>query len=611
MFSVFKKFYSIFTESERRGVLLLFLPMTISAIINVMGIAFVAPFIAIVSNPHAIQTHEKIAWLFNELHFTSTHKFLLFLGVLVLIMLAVGNGIGALTSYLSLRFINMRSFTLSKRLLENYLKQPYVYFLNKNSAVLTKNILSEVDAVVAHVLRYLLDMSAKSVAMFFIAALLFAVNWVLAISIIVVLGGAYIAIYASVRRRLGAISHVHTEAQEQRYRITSEALGGIKEIKLQGCENVFLESYEKPAKAFAAHAAAGQIIADLPRYALEVIAFGGIVLIVLYLLAVQHSFGNIMPLLALYAFAGYRLMPGLQAIFGAMTSIKAHAHALDILYHDLMEKKWHQSTPDTNHGNVRLSFQHALQLQNISFTYPESKHVILSHLNLTIAAGESVGIVGETGAGKTTIVDIILGLLQPTSGNIVVDDTEITAANYSAWQKNLGYVPQHIYLADETVARNIAFGVEENKMDLSRIEQAGKMASIHDFIINELPQGYETTVGERGVRLSGGQRQRLGIARALYRDPNILVFDEATSALDSVTEEKIMQEIYHLSRKKTLIIIAHRISTLLHCDKIVVLQKGIVQDVGTYTELMHRSEIFQRLARTHERSTTTTHERSE
>lgn len=597
MLSVFKKFYRIFTPSERRSARLLFLPMTISAIINVMGIAFVAPFIAIVANPNAIQMHEKIAWLFHEMHFTSTHKFLLFLGVLVLIMLAIGNGIGALTSYLSLRFINMRSFTFSKRLLENYLKQPYVYFLDKNSAVLTKNILSEVDAAISHVLRYLLEMSSKCVAMLFIVALLFAVNWVLAISIIVVLGGAYTAIYAGVRRKLGDISRIHTESKEQRYRITSEALGGIKEIKLQGCENVFLDSYEKPAKEFAMHEAAGQIIADLPRYALEVIAFGGIVLIVLYLLATHYSFGNIMPLLALYAFAGYRLMPGLQAIFGAMTSIKAHTHALDILYHDLTEKVWNTHIKCNANSTTRIPFKNTLQLQHISFTYPQSKQILLQNFNLTVTAGESIGIVGETGAGKTTIVDIILGLLQPTSGRICVDDIEINELNYPQWQKNLGYVPQHIYLADETIARNIAFGVDENKIDFERVEAAAKMAAIHDFIISELPLHYETKVGERGVRLSGGQRQRLGIARALYRDPELLVFDEATSALDSVTEENIMQEIYHLSRKKTLIIIAHRISTLLDCDKIIVLQKGVVQDAGTYDELIHRSEIFQRLAK--------------
>src|SRR3990167_1603938 len=358
--------------------------MVFAAVMNVVGIAFVAPFIAIVADPKAVNTHSKVAWLFHHLHFTSTHKFLIFVGVLVLVALILGNGISALTSWLMLRFTNMRSFTLSKRLLENYLKQPYVYFLDKNSAVLTKNILSEVDAVIAHVLRYLLDMSAKSVAMFFIVALLFAVNWVLAISIILVLGGAYCGIYACVRKKLGAISRVHTESKEQRYRITSEALGGIKEIKLQGCENVFLDSYEKPAKEFAMHEAAGQIIADLPRYALEVIAFGGIVLIVLYLLATHYSFGNIMPLLALYAFAGYRLMPGLQSIFGAMTSIKAHTHALDILYHDLTEKVWGTHAEHDASSTTRIPFKNELQMQNISFTYPQSEKVLLHNFNLNI-----------------------------------------------------------------------------------------------------------------------------------------------------------------------------------------------------------------------------------
>ena len=569
--------------------------MVLAAIANVMGIAFVAPFIAIVANPDSINTHSKVAWLYNYLHFTSTHTFLLFLGVLVFIILIIGNGISAFTTWLMLKFTNMRSFTLSKRLLENYLQQPYVYFLDKNSAVLSKNILSEVDVVVAHILKHLLEMSAKFVAMLFIIILLFIVNPILAVGITVILGGAYAIIYAFVRRRLSEVDRVHSKAKEQRYRIASETFGGIKEIKLQGCENVFLDAYAKPACHFAEQVATGQIICDLPRYALEVIAFGGIVLIVLYLLATNHPVGDIMPLLAIYAFAGYRLMPGLQAIFGALTSIRAHAHGLDILYQDLNTQKTSINLLPIN--NERLPFTEKLILEDIQFTYPQSRQTILNKINFTVNAGESIGIVGETGAGKTTVVDIILGLLQPCSGKIVVDGVEITEINARQWQQNLGYVPQHIYLSDDTIAHNIAFGMNPEEIDMNRVKQAAKMAAIHEFIVNELSQGYATEVGERGVRLSGGQRQRLGIARALYRDPQLLVFDEATSALDSVTEEQIMQAVYNLSGKKTLIIIAHRLSTLIACDKIFILNKGIVQDMGSYQELILRNNNFQRLAK--------------
>lgn len=596
MFSVIKQFYDIFTTKERRAILILFFPMTIAAIVNVIGIAFVVPFIAIVSTPDTIKTHGKIAWLYHALRFTNEHAFLIFLGATVLAVLIIGNGISALTTWLMLRFTNMRSFTLSKRLLEKYLQQPYVYFLDKNSAVLTKNILSEVEMVVSYVLRHCLEMAAKCVAMFFIITLLFIVNPFLAVGIIMILGGAYTAIYTGVRRRLGEVSRVHTEAKEQRYRIAHETFGGIKEIKLQGCEKVFLDAFAKPANRFAQHEATGQIISDLPRYALEVIAFGGIVLIILYLLATHHPLEELMPLLAMYAFAGYRLMPGLQSIFGALTSIKSHADALTVLHQDLTA---HQETitPIATSSNKKITLAKNINLNNIQFVYPNSEKIILNNLTISIGAGESIGIVGETGAGKTTIVDIILGLLQPTAGNIIVDDVVITPNNIHLWQKNLGYVPQHIYLSDESVAQNIAFGLEENKIDFSRVENAAKLAAIHEFIVNELPSGYKTTVGERGVRLSGGQRQRLGIARALYRDPQLLVFDEATSALDSVTEENIMSSIYHLSRKKTLIIIAHRISTLMSCDKIIVLEKGAVQDVGSYDELMSRNVHFQRLAK--------------
>src|SRR3990167_5670955 len=567
--------------------------MVFAAVMNVVGIAFVAPFIAIVADPKAVNTHSKVAWLFHHLHFTSTHKFLIFLGVLVLVALILGNGISALTTWLMLKFTNMRSFALSKRLLENYLKQPYVYFLNKNSAVLTKNILSEVDIVVTHVLKHLLDMLSKSVAMLFVIFLLFMVNPILAIGISIILGGSYIIIYAFVRRHLGQISVAHEQAREQRYRIIHEAFGGIKEIKLQGCENVFLTAYSKQASRFSSHEATAQIISDMPRFALEVIAFGGIVLIVLYLLATHHQFGDIMPLLALYAFAGYRLMPGLQAIFGAITSIKVHKGALNILYQDLTKPI--ESTYAANTQHSKLPFKEKLTLQNIKFVYPQSIQMILNQLNLEIQAGESIGIVGETGAGKTTIVDIILGLLTPSDGKLFIDSTVITQENMQQWQENLGYVPQYIYLSDDTIIQNIAFGVEKNKINREQVERAAKMAAIHKFILNDLPYGYETQVGELGIRLSGGQRQRLGIARALYRDPQLLVLDEATSALDSVTEENIMQAIYDLSRRKTVIIIAHRLSTLISCDKIFVLEKGAVQDCGSYQELIARNQNFQRL----------------
>lgn len=594
MLFVAKQFYDIFTPRERRGALLLFFPTVISALMNVIGIAFVVPFIAIINNPRVIQTNQKIALVYHKLHFTSAHHFLLLLGIVVLATLIIGNSISAVSAWLTLRFTNLRSFTFSKRLLEKYLQQPYAYFLNKNSAVLTKNILSEVDLVVSHVLQYGFEALTKSVAMFLIAVLLFVVNPLMALVISVVLGGAYVFIYAIVRKRLARVSNAHVEASEQRYRITQEAFGGIKEIKLQHCEHIFLNSFDKPARQFASHEASAQIIANFPRYLLEVLAFGGILIIALCLLALHQHSDHIMPLLALYAMAGYRLLPGLQSIFGALTSVRAYASALSILHRDLTEKSKHAMIKT---DTTPVIFSNTLSLKNIYFHYPQSNQIILNHLNLSIAAGESIGVVGETGAGKTTLVDILLGLLTPTAGVIEVDGIAITPEKNRAWQQNLGYVPQHIYLADDTIASNIAFGVDVKNIDMTRVTMAAKMAAIHTFIETELPDGYETTIGERGIRLSGGQRQRLGIARALYRDPAILIFDEATSALDSVTETQIMQAIYGLSRKKTLIIIAHRISTLMDCNKIIVLEKGTVQAIGTYHTLAIQNESFQRLAK--------------
>jgi ABC-type multidrug transport system fused ATPase/permease subunit len=302
---------------------------------------------------------------------------------------------------------------------------------------------------------------------------------------------------------------------------------------------------------------------------------------------------EVIPILSLYAFAGYRLMPALQQIYGGMTAVKYNMPALQLIIKDLRECDNTTTNKKDLVGSV--AFKKSLYLESINFCYEGTNKNILTNLNLEIQCRTTVGIVGSTGSGKTTLVDIVLGLLTQNSGNIFVDNIQINSDNISLWQEHLGYVPQSIFLTDDTIERNIAFSLSDSEIDSSKIKKASKIAELDSFI-NELPNKYKTYVGERGVRLSGGQRQRIGIARALYNNPDLLVFDEATSSLDGVTENAIVDAIHNLSNKKTIIMIAHRLSTVKECDIIYVLENGSIVDSGKYDKLISENEYFKKVA---------------
>lgn len=590
------KLLSLFTREERFQAGLLLIPMIISAIIDVIGIVFIMPFMAMVSDPDAISQHKKVAWLYHHLHFQSAHKFLIFLGILILVILVVANSFAAFTTWFSLRFATMQGSTISSRLFAKYLQQPYIFFLNKNSAELSKNIIAEVGTVIYSVLIPCMQMLAKFIGILFILILLFLVNPLLALSVVIVLGGIYTAIYGIARKKLFNISRILVQVQESRFRLVNEALGGIKDIKLLGNAKFFLKRFTKASDVQAVNSATNQIIGLLPRYALESIAFGAILLIVVYMLVVNHDTAQVIPMLALYAFAGYRLMPALQMVFWAMTTIRANSGSLDVLYEDF-KKLPMQPEVISNANVVPLKLNQAIELRNLTFAYPNMEKSVIKDLSLTIKANTTIGFVGSTGSGKTTTIDLVLGLLNPQAGALIVDGVPIDEHNLRNWQLNLGYVPQHIFLSDDTITNNIAFGIAEDKVDLAAVENAARIANLHEFIVKELPEGYETVVGERGVRLSGGQRQRIGIARALYRDPDVLILDEATSALDGITETVIMEAIHNLAHQKTIIIIAHRLTTLKECDVIYMLEHGKIVEHGNYAELMHKNLEFQKMAK--------------
>lgn len=334
----------------------------------------------------------------------------------------------------------------------------------------------------------------------------------------------------------------------------------------------------------------------MPRNAFEIVVQGGLLIVLMVLLIWSgHDLPSIVPMLGLYAFAGLRLLPALQEIYVNLTKISFCHAALDRLSSDLALAE-PPVDPRKFRQTERLPLRRQLELRGVSYAYPNATRPALADISICIEARTTVGFVGATGAGKTTLVDVILGLLEPQDGEVLVDGTSIHPDQVRAWQRSIGYVPQNIFLADDTVAGNIAFGVSPQRIDLAAVERAAKCAELHDFVVDGLPDGYQTMIGERGIRLSGGQRQRIGIARALYHDPDVLIFDEATSALDNLTERAVMDAIHKLTHVKTILVIAHRLSTVRPCDRIFLLDRGRFKAAGTFSELLEQDAGFQRLA---------------
>ena len=585
-----KKLLFLLTPHERKRAGLLLLMILIMAILDMIGVASILPFMAVLTNPSLIETNlilNNIFQFFSKLGVENNQQFLFALGILVFLILIFSLTFKALTTYFQIRFIQMREYTVGKSFVEGYLHQPYSWFLNHHSAELGKNILSEVGGVIGGGMRNLLDLLSKGLVAITLIILLIITDPKLALIISLSLGLFYGVIFFSIRSYLGQIGKIRLKNNELRFLTVSEAFSAIKEVKISGLEQTYIKQFSKSAEAYARTQASSTILSQLPRFFLEAIAFGGIMLIILYKMTTTGSFNNALPVVSLYVFAGYRLMPALQQIYRSFTQLTFAGPAIDKLYDDKKNLK----PFNVNQNQKLLHFNRSISLKNIHYNYPNASRTALKDINLSIPAKATVGLIGATGSGKTTMVDIILGLLEAQKGTLEVDGKIITQQNSRSWQQSIGYVPQHIYLSDDTIVGNIALGVDPSKIDQVAIEKVCKIANLYDFIMDELPKKYLTTVGERGVRLSGGQRQRIGIARALYHSPKVLILDEATSALDNQTEKVVMDAINNLSKDITVILIAHRLNTVKNCDIIFKLENGQLINQGTFEEIINLEKI--------------------
>lgn len=588
----FKKIIDLLTPQESGRFILILIIVLISGLLDVFGVASIMPFIAVLSKPELVETNTILASAYKfsqNFGVNTTSQFLFLLALFSFLTLVFSMVFKALTMYAQLRFAVMREYSLGKRLLEGYVRQPYVWFLNRNSAELGKNILSEVSRYTNYCLLPMVNIISHSILAIALISLIVFINPTVAFVSFTVLSGSYFIIYKSAGAILEKIGKKSFRSNEDRFGALQELFGSIKELKVRGLEQTYIDKYSTSAQIYAKALASSQLISQLPRFFIEAIAFGGIIILVLVLLKNNNELTLALPTIVLYVFAGYRLMPALQAIYRSYADLRFSNTGLNALHKDIMSLK---SKKTENNNSGLISLKQNIELKNIYFTYPNAIQPALNNISMTIPSKSIVGLVGSTGSGKTTLADTILGLLESQQGTLTIDDNCIDNNNRKLWQKNIGYVPQNIYLSDDTVLANIAFGVEPGNINDAEVYRSAKIANIHDFVINELSDGYNTIVGERGARLSGGQRQRIGIARAMYHNPQLFIFDEATSALDSITENTVMEAIKKLGKKITIIIIAHRLSTVRDCEKIFLLEKGKLIDEGTFETLVKTNKNF-------------------
>jgi ABC-type multidrug transport system fused ATPase/permease subunit len=567
----------------------------VSALLETLGVAAVVPFMSLVLDPTALDKYPLFMDTARGLGVTTPRGALLLLGGITVGLVAIGNAVSGFNLWVQLRFAARTETRLAAALFAGYLAQPYAFHTRRDAASLMKVILSDVNTAMNAVLVPVMVAGSRGLMAIGVVSLLFLKDPAAASFVILVLVLSYWAVFQVVRVWQYRLGISHNEATLERQRASQEGLGGVKELKVLGRERETAERFESATAKATRARASNSTAAQLPRYVLEAVAFGGILLVTLALVARgTGSAQALVPSLALYAFAGYRLLPAVQQVFGAILTVRFSYPMFLELHADYVEVAGPATlTPASHLATNKLPFTSSIAFENVVFHYDRALPPSLNEINVVIRRNESIGLVGRTGAGKSTLADMVLGLYDPTSGKITIDGVTLSAATRRRWQMRVGYVPQHVFLANSSVAENIALGLPVSSIDRGAVSRAARLAQAEEFIA-ELPEGFETEVGERGVRLSGGQRQRIGIARALYHDPDVLVFDEATSALDGLTEVAVMNAIRSLSASRTIILIAHRLRTVEACDRIIMLDQGRIVADGPYTELLESSSQFRR-----------------
>jgi ABC-type branched-subunit amino acid transport system ATPase component len=576
--STTSKLWQFLTPSQRRAAVFLGVMMLIGMLLETLGIGLVIPALALMTQPDAIQSKPLLAPYLSSIGYPSRER-LVVLGMVVLLVVYTLKAffLGYLVWRQS-KFVFDLEVVCSQRLFRGYLHQPYTFHLQRNSAHLLRNATTLVSDLTQVVQQGLL-LVAEIFVLVGISVLLIAIEPIGAILVVGVLGIAGWGLNKFVRRRILIWGQKRQFNENFRMQHLQQALNGVKDVKLSGREQYFLSQYSLHTLGSAKVTQRRVAFKAIPRLWLELLSVAGLVGLVIVMLERGKPVELLLPTLGLFAAAAFRLMPSVNRILDGLQSIRFTLPVIDTLHSELKLIENTQNPTDVG----PFKFEHSIVLDQVSFRYPGASLESLQDVNLTIRKGMSVGFVGGSGAGKSTLVDILIGLLVPDNGAIVVDGVDIRS-NLRGWQRLIGYVSQSIYLTDDTLRRNVAFGVPDAQIDELAVTRAIHAAQLESFIA-DLPEGLDTVVGERGVRLSGGQRQRIGIARALYHDPPVLVLDEATSSLDMATEKGIIDAVGALHGYKTVLIVAHRLTIIQHCDLVVRIEKGLIVDQGCVGEV--------------------------
>ena len=597
MLTQLKELYSLLADEQRKKLLRLQGLVVLMAFAELGSVLSIGPFMALVGDMSQLQGDGVVAEVYRLSGLQDPRTFLFWIGVGVLVALALAATISMFTIWRLSMYGARVGAELSSRLYKHYMHQPWLFHASGSSSQLTNQIAQECTRITNGIINPFIQMNARIVMAALMAGAIFVFNPAVAITGLVIFASAYMAMYRIVRQRLIRNGGTITEAQRLRFKLMGEGFGGIKDALLLGRQQVFTDRFEKASARFADAQGKTQVMSQVPRFIMELVAFGSVIFLILYLLAAHDgNLGTILPLLSVYALAGFKLLPAFQQIYTSISQIRGNLVAFEGLRDDLRAsaRTSFQSALKEN-GGEHLTPRKSIELKNIQFTYPGKAEPALRDLTMTIGVNQAIGLVGASGSGKSTVIDILLGLIHPETGELMIDGSPVKKQQLRAWQNSLGFVPQSIFLADSSIRENIAFGLPPELVDEEKVQRAATMAHL-DELLAELPDGLSTRVGERGVQLSGGQRQRIGIARALYHDADVLILDEATSALDGITEKLIMDAIHDFSGKKTIIMIAHRLTTVKQCDVIFMMSQGKAVDSGTFDELAARSQVFQRMA---------------
>lgn len=568
-----KQLNYIFSGRDKVKMIFILVGIVIGSFLELMGVAIFTPFMNVLMNPESIQEKWYLEGIYDYFSFRSSDYFLAALTGSIIFVYVFKNVFLAMQKNWIYKFSYGIQLKISTKLLKTYIQEPYTFHLNHNIAILQRSLQEDTDLFTKGII-HVMELVAEIAVCGTLGVYLFMTSKSIAITVVALLLCSLL-IFTTISRNFS--KNLGKQCQTYKanlYQWVNQSLGGIKELKILNREDFFINAYQGNYKKYVHGLRISRLIATLPKYFVESVCMTGLLLAVLIKMfwGQRDDFTTFIPQLTVFAVAAFRLLPSVGKINEHVADILYSLPSLDLIYHDL---KAIEEEPEAKiREEMDWNFERAISVSNVCYHYPDAEEMVIDRASFAIPKGKTVAFIGPSGAGKTTMVDIILGLLQPQYGKVLADDLNIHKHPY-VWQKELGYIPQVIYLSDDTIRNNIAFGVEPDQIDERAVEQALRKAQLYEFIEN-LPDGLDTVVGDRGVRLSGGQRQRIGIARALYHDPEVLVLDEATSALDNETEAAVMEAIDNLQGTKTILIIAHRLTTIRNVDLIYEVADGKV-----------------------------------